>query len=101
MYMGHIHTLTKTYTLKILSRVFADDKQSDVSVDLGQMDEDSKAADLLSDVVALGGRLAPEALAHCSPNQLGLMHEHLSGMMRNIVTQLQSRLLSNLDDSLP
>lgn len=78
-----------------------DEKQSDVSVDLGQMAEESNTDDLLSDVVALGGRLTPGALAHYSPNQLGLMHEHLSGMMRNIVTQLQSRLLSNLDDSLP
>ncbi|KAI7808890.1 putative telomere-associated protein RIF1 [Triplophysa rosa] len=78
-----------------------DDKQSDTSVDSGPMAEDRDADDLLSDVVALGGRLTSEALGRCSPNQLGLMHEHLSGFMRNIVAQLQSRLLSNLDDSLP
>lgn len=81
--------------------VFVDDKQSDTSVDSGPMAEERNADDLLSDVVALGGRLNSEALGRCSPNQLGLMHEHLSGIMRNIVAQLQSRLLSNLDDSLP
>ncbi|XP_056611122.1 telomere-associated protein RIF1 isoform X2 [Triplophysa dalaica] len=78
-----------------------DDKQSDTSVDSGLIAQERNADDLLSDVVALGGQLNSEALGRCSPNQLGLMHEHLSGIMRNIVAQLQSRLLSNLDDSLP
>ncbi|XP_056107865.1 telomere-associated protein RIF1 [Rhinichthys klamathensis goyatoka] len=78
-----------------------DDKPSEAGVDSGLMAEENKSNDLLSDVVALGGRLTSEELGHCSPNQLGLMHEHLSGMMRSIVTHLQSRLLSNLDDSLP
>ncbi|XP_077073107.1 telomere-associated protein RIF1 [Siphateles boraxobius] len=78
-----------------------DDKPSEEGVDSRLMAEENKSNDLLSDVVALGGRLTSEELGHCSPNQLGLMHEHLSGMMRNIVTHLQSRLLSNLDDSLP
>lgn len=79
----------------------ADDKPSEAGVDSGLMAEENKSNDLLSDVVALGGRLTSEELGHCSPNQLGMMHEHLSGMMRSIVTHLQSRLLSNLDDSLP
>ncbi|KAK7154036.1 hypothetical protein R3I94_007412 [Phoxinus phoxinus] len=78
-----------------------DDKPLETGVDSGLMAEENKSNDLLSDVVALGGRLTSEELGHCSPNQLGLMHEHLSGMMRSIVTNLQSRLLSNLDDSLP
>ncbi|XP_026074056.1 telomere-associated protein RIF1 [Carassius auratus] len=78
-----------------------DDKPSEVSVDLELMAEENKSCDLLSDVVALGGRLTSEELGRCSPNQLGQMHEHLSGMMRSIVTHMQSRLLSNLDDSLP
>ncbi|XP_051566693.1 telomere-associated protein RIF1-like isoform X3 [Myxocyprinus asiaticus] len=78
-----------------------DDKPSEEAVDLGQLADESKTKDLLTDVVALAGRLTPEELSRCSPNQLGLMHEHLSGMMRSIVTQLQSRFLSNLDDSLP
>ncbi|KAA0715825.1 Telomere-associated protein RIF1 [Triplophysa tibetana] len=78
-----------------------DDKPSDTTVDSGPIAEERNADDLLSDVVALGGRLNSDALGRCSPNQLGLMHEHLSGIMRNIVAQLQSRLLSNLDDSLP
>ncbi|KAK2905084.1 hypothetical protein Q8A67_006883 [Cirrhinus molitorella] len=78
-----------------------EDKPSEAEVDSEPMAEENKSSDLLSDVVALSGRLTSEELGHCSPNQLGLMHEHLSGMMRNIVTQMQSRLLSNLDDSLP
>ncbi|XP_067299841.1 telomere-associated protein RIF1 [Pseudorasbora parva] len=78
-----------------------DDKTSEEGVDSGLIAEESKSNDLLSDIVALGGRLTSEELGHCSPNQLGLMHEHLSGMMRSIVTHLQSRLQSNLDDSLP
>ncbi|KAK9969221.1 hypothetical protein ABG768_027416 [Culter alburnus] len=77
-----------------------DDKPSEEGMDSGPMAEEKKCQDLLSDVVALGGRLTSEELGRCSPNQLGLMHEHLSGMMRNIVTHLQSRLLSN-PDSLP
>lgn len=78
----------------------ADDKPSEEGMDSGPMAEEKKCQDLLSDVVALGGRLTSEELGRCSPNQLGLMHEHLSGMMRSIVTHLQSRLLSN-PDSLP
>uniref|UniRef100_A0A8C1U0D6 Replication timing regulatory factor 1 n=1 Tax=Cyprinus carpio TaxID=7962 RepID=A0A8C1U0D6_CYPCA len=62
---------------------------------------EDKSCDLLSDVEALSGRLTSEELGRCSPEQLGLMHEHLSGMMRSIVTHMQSRLRSNLDDSLP
>uniref|UniRef100_A0A671K254 Telomere-associated protein RIF1-like n=1 Tax=Sinocyclocheilus anshuiensis TaxID=1608454 RepID=A0A671K254_9TELE len=65
------------------------------------MAEENKSRDLLSDVEALSGHLTSEELGRCSPNQLGLMHEHLSGMMRSIVTHMQSCLLSNLDDSLP
>ncbi|XP_073701899.1 telomere-associated protein RIF1 [Garra rufa] len=78
-----------------------EDKPSEAEVDSEPMAEENKSSDLLSDVVALSGRLTSEELGCCSPNQLGLMHEHLSGMMRNIVTHMQSRLLSNLDDSLP
>ncbi|XP_051998005.1 telomere-associated protein RIF1-like [Xyrauchen texanus] len=78
-----------------------DEKPSEEAVDLGPTAEERKTNDLLIDVVDLGGRLSSEELSRYSPNQLGLMHEHLSEMMRSIVTQLQSRLLSNLDDSLP
>uniref|UniRef100_A0A671K225 Telomere-associated protein RIF1-like n=1 Tax=Sinocyclocheilus anshuiensis TaxID=1608454 RepID=A0A671K225_9TELE len=59
------------------------------------------SSDDLKNVEALSGHLTSEELGRCSPNQLGLMHEHLSGMMRSIVTHMQSCLLSNLDDSLP
>ncbi|XP_016093594.1 telomere-associated protein RIF1-like isoform X2 [Sinocyclocheilus grahami] len=78
-----------------------DDRPSEVEVDSEPMAEENKSRDLLSDVEALSGHLTSEELGRCSPNQLGLMHEHLSGMMRSIVTHMQSRLLSNLDDSLP
>lgn len=88
-----------------MTQLFAEDKPSEVGVDSEQMAEENKSqdesSDLLSDVVALSGRLTSEELGRCSPNHLGLMHEHLSGMMRNIVTHMQSRLLCNLDDSLP
>uniref|UniRef100_A0A671K220 Telomere-associated protein RIF1-like n=1 Tax=Sinocyclocheilus anshuiensis TaxID=1608454 RepID=A0A671K220_9TELE len=78
-----------------------DDRPSKVEVDSEPMAEENKSRDLLSDVEALSGHLTSEELGRCSPNQLGLMHEHLSGMMRSIVTHMQSCLLSNLDDSLP
>uniref|UniRef100_A0A8C1U4W3 Replication timing regulatory factor 1 n=1 Tax=Cyprinus carpio TaxID=7962 RepID=A0A8C1U4W3_CYPCA len=74
---------------------------SEVEADSEPMAEEDKSCDLLSDVEALSGRLTSEELGRCSPEQLGLMHEHLSGMMRSIVTHMQSRLRSNLDDSLP
>uniref|UniRef100_A0A9J8D1C3 Replication timing regulatory factor 1 n=1 Tax=Cyprinus carpio carpio TaxID=630221 RepID=A0A9J8D1C3_CYPCA len=78
-----------------------DDRSSEVEADSEPMAEEDKSCDLLSDVEALSGRLTSEELGRCSPEQLGLMHEHLSGMMRSIVTHMQSRLRSNLDDSLP
>uniref|UniRef100_A0A8C2D5T5 Replication timing regulatory factor 1 n=1 Tax=Cyprinus carpio TaxID=7962 RepID=A0A8C2D5T5_CYPCA len=74
---------------------------SEVEADSELMAEEDKSCDLLSDVEALSGRLTSEELGRCSPEQLGLMHEHLSGMMRSIVTHMQTRLRSNLDDSLP
>uniref|UniRef100_A0A8C1JAN2 Replication timing regulatory factor 1 n=1 Tax=Cyprinus carpio TaxID=7962 RepID=A0A8C1JAN2_CYPCA len=74
---------------------------SEVEADSEPMAEEDKSCDLLSDVEALSGRLTSEELGRCSPEQLGLMHEHLSGMMRSIVTHMQTRLRSNLDDSLP
>uniref|UniRef100_A0A8C2H6S5 Replication timing regulatory factor 1 n=1 Tax=Cyprinus carpio TaxID=7962 RepID=A0A8C2H6S5_CYPCA len=73
----------------------------DLKTDSELMAEEDKSCDLLSDVEALSGRLTSEELGRCSPEQLGLMHEHLSGMMRSIVTHMQTRLRSNLDDSLP
>lgn len=65
-----------------------------------QKQEEPMPVDLLSDVAALGSRLTHNELSHCSPMELGLMHEQLSGMMRSIVDHLQSRLVSNLEDSL-
>ncbi|XP_060732470.1 telomere-associated protein RIF1 isoform X2 [Tachysurus vachellii] len=65
-----------------------------------QKQEEPMPVDLLSDVAALGSRLTHDELSRCSPMELGLMHEQLSGMMRSIVDHLQSRLVSNLEDSL-
>ncbi|XP_059356010.1 telomere-associated protein RIF1-like isoform X2 [Carassius carassius] len=78
-----------------------DDRPSEVEADSEPVAEENKSCDLISDVESLSGRLTSEGLGHCSPDQLGLMHEHLSGMMRSIVTHMQSRLRSNLDDGLP
>ncbi|XP_066542448.1 telomere-associated protein RIF1 isoform X2 [Hoplias malabaricus] len=55
---------------------------------------------LLSDVMGLGTRFTPEELSHYSPRELNLMHEQLSGMMRSVVNDLQSRLVSKLEESL-
>uniref|UniRef100_A0A8B9L4A5 Telomere-associated protein Rif1 N-terminal domain-containing protein n=1 Tax=Astyanax mexicanus TaxID=7994 RepID=A0A8B9L4A5_ASTMX len=65
-----------------------------------QKEEAPVSVELLSDVAALGARLTPEELSRCTPRELGAMHEQLSGMMRNIVDHLQSRLVSKLEDSL-
>ncbi|KAL7881793.1 hypothetical protein AOLI_G00086410 [Acnodon oligacanthus] len=77
---------------------------SEVSSDLSSASEQKQEApvsvELLSDVSALGARLTTEELSHCSPRELGLMHEQLSGMMKSIVDHLQSRLVKNLEDSL-
>ncbi|KAK3569280.1 hypothetical protein QTP86_026571, partial [Hemibagrus guttatus] len=65
-----------------------------------EQEQEPVPVDLLSDVAALGSRLTHEELGRCSPRELGLMHEQLSGMMRSIVDHLQSRLIGNLEDSL-
>ncbi|XP_056321218.1 telomere-associated protein RIF1 [Danio aesculapii] len=78
-----------------------EDKPSEVEVNSEVVTEENQSHDLLSDIVALGERFTSEELGQRSASQLGLMHEHLSGMMRSIVIHLQSRLLTNLDDSLP
>ncbi|XP_023694701.2 telomere-associated protein RIF1 [Paramormyrops kingsleyae] len=53
---------------------------------------EQKPTDLPLAVKELASRLTLEELDHCSPEQLVVMHEQLSGMMRSIVVQLQSRL---------
>uniref|UniRef100_A0AAR2K922 Telomere-associated protein Rif1 N-terminal domain-containing protein n=1 Tax=Pygocentrus nattereri TaxID=42514 RepID=A0AAR2K922_PYGNA len=77
---------------------------SEVSSDflsaLEQKQEAPVSVELLSDVSALGARLTSEELSRCSPRELGLMHEQLSGMMKSIVDHLQSRLVKSLEDSL-
>ncbi|KAG7463900.1 hypothetical protein MATL_G00181560 [Megalops atlanticus] len=62
---------------------------------------EGRPAELLAEVEALGSRLTPEELGHCSPGQLVLMHEQLGGMMRTIVLQLQARLAPSLGESIP
>lgn len=51
-----------------------------------------KPEGLLSEVEALGSRMTSEELSHCSPEQLAHLHEHLGGMMRSVVVELQTRL---------
>lgn len=79
---------------------FAEVFSSELPSTGGEKQEEPVPVDLLSDVAALGSRLTNEELSRCSPRELGLMHEQLSGMMRSIVDHLQSRLISNLEDSL-
>ncbi|XP_072542009.1 telomere-associated protein RIF1 isoform X2 [Salminus brasiliensis] len=80
------------------------DAQEDLSSEVALVSEPKQEApvsvELLSDVAALGARLTSEELGRCSPKELGVMHEQLSGMMRSIVDHLQSRLVSKLEDSL-
>ncbi|XP_024262807.1 telomere-associated protein RIF1 isoform X1 [Oncorhynchus tshawytscha] len=64
-------------------------------------DHQRPEGDLLLEVESLGARLAEEELSRCSPDQLVQLHDQLGGMMKNVVVQLQSRLLSQNKDSGP
>uniref|UniRef100_A0A8C7D049 Replication timing regulatory factor 1 n=1 Tax=Oncorhynchus kisutch TaxID=8019 RepID=A0A8C7D049_ONCKI len=64
-------------------------------------DHQRPEGDLLLEVESLGARLAGEELSRCSPDQLVQLHDQLGGMMKNVVVQLQSRLLSQNKDSGP
>ncbi|XP_028992659.1 telomere-associated protein RIF1 isoform X2 [Betta splendens] len=48
--------------------------------------------ELVSEVEALTSRMTPVELSRLSPQQLVQMHEHLGGMMRCVVMELQTRL---------
>lgn len=50
------------------------------------------AGGLLTDVEALSCRLTPSELGRCSGQQLVQLHHKLGDMMRNVVTQLHSRV---------
>ncbi|XP_062861984.1 telomere-associated protein RIF1 [Trichomycterus rosablanca] len=76
------------------------EQKAESSMSVEQKADESVPMELLSDVAALGGRVTHEELSRCTPKELGLMHEHLSSMMRTIVDHLQSRLVRNLEDSL-
>ncbi|KAM9347605.1 telomere-associated protein RIF1 [Symphorus nematophorus] len=52
---------------------------------------------LLSEVEALTCRMTPSELSYCSPQQLVQMHDHLGGMMRRVVVELQTRLCQTDD----
>ncbi|XP_029936287.1 telomere-associated protein RIF1 isoform X3 [Myripristis murdjan] len=47
---------------------------------------------LLSQMEALSSRVTPLELNRCSPQQLLQLHDHLGGMMRSVVVELQTRL---------
>ncbi|XP_041700695.2 telomere-associated protein RIF1 isoform X1 [Coregonus clupeaformis] len=67
--------------------------------DQSRPDHQRPEGDLPSEVEALGARLTGEELSHCSPDQLVQLHDQLGGMMKNVVVQLQSRLLAQNKDS--
>ncbi|KAM9487286.1 telomere-associated protein RIF1 [Clarias gariepinus] len=73
---------------------------SEVESTVEHKQEEPMPVEVVSDVASLGARLTQEELGRCSPRELGLMHEQLSGMMRIIVDHLQARLIRNLEDSL-
>uniref|UniRef100_A0A8C7LML7 Replication timing regulatory factor 1 n=1 Tax=Oncorhynchus mykiss TaxID=8022 RepID=A0A8C7LML7_ONCMY len=70
-------------------------------LDQSRPDHQRPEGDLLLEVESLGARLAGEELSRCSPDQLVQLHDQLGGMMKNVVVQLQSRLLSHNKDSGP
>lgn len=70
-------------------------------LDQSRPDHQRPVGDLLLEVESLGARLAGEELSRCSPDQLVQLHDQLGGMMKNVVVQLQSRLLSHNKDSGP
>ncbi|KAF5905874.1 telomere-associated protein RIF1, partial [Clarias magur] len=55
---------------------------SEVESTVEQKQEEPMPVEILSDVASLGARLTQDELGRCSPRELGLMHEQLSGMMR-------------------
>ncbi|XP_071211462.1 telomere-associated protein RIF1 isoform X1 [Salvelinus alpinus] len=68
-------------------------------LDQSRPDHQRPEGDLLLEVESLGARLAGEELSRCSPDQLVQLHDKLGEMMKNVVVQLQSRLLSQNKDS--
>ncbi|KAJ8012367.1 hypothetical protein DPEC_G00041970 [Dallia pectoralis] len=57
--------------------------------------------DLVSELETLGNRMTGEELTLLSPDQLLQLHDHLAGMMRTVVVQLQSRILGQNQDTEP
>ncbi|XP_029567325.1 telomere-associated protein RIF1 isoform X2 [Salmo trutta] len=74
---------------------------SEDRLDQSRPDHQRPEGDLLLEVESLGALLAGEELSRCSPDQLVQLHDQLGGMMKNVVVQLQSRLLSQNKDSGP
>lgn len=56
------------------------------------VDEQRPDGRLLSEVETLTSRMTPTELSHCSVQQLGQIHEHLGGLMRRVVVELQTRI---------
>ncbi|KAL0963984.1 hypothetical protein UPYG_G00316070 [Umbra pygmaea] len=75
------------------------DKGPEEKPDQSGPDDQHPEGDLLSEVEALGSRLAGEELSFCSPDQLLHLHDHLGAMMRTVVVQLQSRVFGQNKDN--
>uniref|UniRef100_A0A8K9XER5 Replication timing regulatory factor 1 n=1 Tax=Oncorhynchus mykiss TaxID=8022 RepID=A0A8K9XER5_ONCMY len=108
--ISNVKTALKTYhEQQVMSKTFKTMLDEPVSMEQGpeerldqsRPDHQRPEGDLLLEVESLGARLAGEELSRCSPDQLVQLHDQLGGMMKNVVVQLQSRLLSHNKDSGP
>lgn len=64
----------------------------------GTPNSEGEAEGLLPELESLASRMTPEELGRCSPGELVQLHEHLGGVMRSVVLELQSRLLPTQPD---
>uniref|UniRef100_A0A8K9UXY3 Replication timing regulatory factor 1 n=1 Tax=Oncorhynchus mykiss TaxID=8022 RepID=A0A8K9UXY3_ONCMY len=99
--ISNVKTALKTYhEQQVMSKTFKTQGPEE-RLDQSRPDHQRPEGDLLLEVESLGARLAGEELSRCSPDQLVQLHDQLGGMMKNVVVQLQSRLLSHNKDSGP
>uniref|UniRef100_A0A673ZZU9 Replication timing regulatory factor 1 n=1 Tax=Salmo trutta TaxID=8032 RepID=A0A673ZZU9_SALTR len=99
--ISNVKTALKTYhEQQVMPRTFKTQGSED-RLDQSRPDHQRPEGDLLLEVESLGALLAGEELSRCSPDQLVQLHDQLGGMMKNVVVQLQSRLLSQNKDSGP
>uniref|UniRef100_A0A8C7LL09 Replication timing regulatory factor 1 n=1 Tax=Oncorhynchus mykiss TaxID=8022 RepID=A0A8C7LL09_ONCMY len=100
--ISNVKTALKTYhEQQMLDEPVSMEQGPEERLDQSRPDHQRPEGDLLLEVESLGARLAGEELSRCSPDQLVQLHDQLGGMMKNVVVQLQSRLLSHNKDSGP